>query len=97
MRYNRISDTDIKVSEISLGCWTLGGLNWEQGTISSGWAPVDEKEAISAIHYALEKGVNHFDNADVYGNGHAERLLGKALQGRSEAASGCAFCCFCFN
>lgn len=79
MKKNRIGKTDIYVSEIGLGCWTLGGLNWEDDKFSSGWAPVDEKEAIEAIHYAIEKGVNHFDNADVYGNGKAERLLAKAI------------------
>lgn len=84
MKYNCISDTNIKISEISLGCWTLGGLNWEHKTISSGWAPVNKTEALKAIDFAIDKGVNHFDNADVYGNGKAEKLLGKALKKRSE-------------
>lgn len=79
MKYNRIGKTDISVSEIGLGCWTLGGLNWEDGKFSSGWAPVKENKAIEAIHYAIEQGVNHFDNADVYGNGQAESLLAKAI------------------
>lgn len=83
MKYNKIGLTDISISEISLGCWALGGLNWENGNISSGWTPVIESEAIDAIHYALDKGVNHFDNADVYGNGKAERLLAKALNSSS--------------
>lgn len=78
MKYRRIGKTDIEVSEISLGCWTLGGLNWVNG-VPNGWADVDEKEVKEAIDYALDMGVNHFDNADVYGNGKAERLLAKAL------------------
>jgi len=82
MEYRKVGKTDIKVSEISLGCWTLGGLNWVDGR-PNGWANVDEGEAIKAIHYALDQGVNHFDNADVYGNGRAERMLAKALGSRT--------------
>jgi myo-inositol catabolism protein IolS len=78
MKYRKIGKSDIEISEISLGCWTMGGLNWQNGT-SIGWANVDENEIIEAIHYALDKGVNHFDNADVYGNGRAERMLSKIL------------------
>lgn len=82
MEYRRLGKSDIQVSAISLGCWTLGGLNWVNG-IPNGWADVDESEAQAAIHYALDQGVNHFDNADVYGNGRAERLLARALGNRS--------------
>ncbi len=82
MKYRKIGKTDLEVSEISLGCWTLGGLNWVNG-IPNGWPDVDEKEVIDAINYAIDKGVNHFDNADVYGNGRAERLLAKALGNKS--------------
>ncbi len=78
MKYRKLGTTDLEVSEISLGCWTLGGLNWVNGE-PNGWANVDEKDAIDAINYGIEKGVNHFDNADVYGNGRAERMLAKAL------------------
>jgi myo-inositol catabolism protein IolS len=84
MEYRRLGESDVKVSEISLGCWTLGGLNWVDG-IPNGWADVDEDEATSAIHTAIDNGVNHFDNADVYGNGRAERLLAKALGDRRAA------------
>ncbi|MBI3018985.1 MAG: aldo/keto reductase, partial [Deltaproteobacteria bacterium] len=83
MRYRTLGTSDLKVSEISLGCWTLGGLNWVEDH-SAGWAPIDEKEATRAIHFAIERGVNHFDNADVYGNGRSERLLAKALGAKSK-------------
>lgn len=83
MNKRQLGKTDLHVSEISLGCWTLGGPNWAQGR-SIGWADIEENEAIDAIHRAIDLGVNHFDNADVYGNGKAERLLAKALKGRSE-------------
>lgn len=78
MRMRKLGKSDIEVSEISLGCWTMGGLNWVNGN-ANGWADVDEAEVRRAVHYALEKGVNHFDNADVYGNGKAERMLNRVL------------------
>lgn len=78
MRYRTLGKSGIRVSEVSLGCWTLGGPNWANGT-PNGWAEVDEAEVKLALDHALERGVNHFDNADVYGNGRAERLLGRLL------------------
>jgi aryl-alcohol dehydrogenase-like predicted oxidoreductase len=78
MKQREIGNTGIKVSEISLGCWTLGGLNWVNG-VPNGWANVDEKEVAAAVELGLEKGVNHFDNADVYGNGKAEQMLARVL------------------
>ncbi|MFH0733066.1 MAG: aldo/keto reductase [bacterium] len=78
MKYRKLGKSDLVVSEISLGCWTLGGKNWANGQ-SVGWADVNEEEAAKAVYYALDNGVNHFDNADVYGNGKAERMLAKIL------------------
>jgi len=83
MEYRTIANTDVKVSAVSLGCWTLGGLEYNQGRMI-GWHPVDEQEAVDAIQYAVDQGVNHFDNADVYGSGRAERMLGRALEGVSK-------------
>ena len=82
MRYRKLGKSDLEVSEISLGCWTMGGLNWVNGQ-PNGWASVDEKEITEAINYAIDNGVNHFDNADVYGNGRAERMLGRILGNRT--------------
>jgi len=83
MQYRKLVKSDIEVSEISLGCWTMGGLNWVDG-MPNGWANVDEKEISEAINYAIDKGVNHFDNADVYGNGRAERMLARILGSRTK-------------
>jgi len=52
----------------------MGGLNWVNGN-ANGWANVDEGEIADAIKAGIDAGVNHFDNADVYGNGRAERML----------------------
>ncbi len=47
-----------------------------------GWGEVDDNESIRAIHAALDLGINFFDTANVYGAGHSERILGRALAGR---------------
>ncbi len=83
MKYRKLGKTDVSVSEISLGCWTMGGLNWVNG-VPNGWANVDEKEIKEAVDYAIDHGVNHFDNADVYGNGRAERMLARILGKRTK-------------
>ena len=82
MKYRKLGKSDVSVSEISLGCWTMGGLNWVNGT-PNGWANVNESEVAEAINYAIDHGVNHFDNADVYGNGRAERMLARILGKRT--------------
>jgi aryl-alcohol dehydrogenase-like predicted oxidoreductase len=79
MKYRTLGKTDVKVSEVSFGCWTMGGLNWVNGS-PNGWANVNEDEITAAIKTGLDAGVNHFDNADVYGNGKAERMLNRVLK-----------------
>lgn len=78
MKYRPLGSTNVKVSEISFGCWTMGGLNFVNGT-PNGWANVDEDEITKGIKAAIDAGVNHFDNADVYGNGRAERMLARVF------------------
>ncbi len=78
MNYRPLGTSDVQVSEISFGCWTMGGLNWVNGS-PNGWANVDEDEIAAGIKTAVDAGVNHFDNADVYGNGRAERMLARVL------------------
>ena len=79
MEYRSLGKSDVKVSEMSLGCWTMGGLNFI-GNKATGWANVDEEEISQAIKLAVDNGVNHFDNADVYGNGRAEQMLARILR-----------------
>ncbi len=79
MNTRELGRSGVKVSEISLGCWTMGGLNWVNGN-ANGWANVDEDEIDAAIKVGIDAGVNHFDNADVYGNGKAEQMLFRVLK-----------------
>jgi myo-inositol catabolism protein IolS len=79
MKTRKLGNSDIAVSEISLGCWTMGGLNFVDG-VPNGWANVDEGEITRAVKTAIDAGVNHFDNADVYGNGRAERMLARVFK-----------------
>lgn len=78
MEYRVLGNTGLRVSEVSLGCWTVGGLNFVRD-ISAGWQGADDDESLAAMMRGYELGVNHFDTADVYGNGHSERLLGAFL------------------
>ena len=73
----------IEVSGIGLGCWAIGGPFWKSGQ-PVGWSAVDDGESVKAIHRAIELGVNFFDTADVYGCGHSEKILGKALAGKRD-------------
>lgn len=74
MQYRELGRTGWKVSTISFGAWAIG----------STWGSVDDKESMAALHKALDCGVNFFDTADVYGDGHSERLLAGLRKERSE-------------
>jgi aryl-alcohol dehydrogenase-like predicted oxidoreductase len=65
----------LSVSEIGLGLWAVAG---------SEWGPADDEATLEAIEAALDAGVTFFDTADVYGDGHSEELLGRAMTGRRD-------------
>ncbi len=71
----------IEVSSMGLGCWAVGGLFWRNGE-PVGWGQVNDDESFRAIHKAIDLGITFFDTAAVYGCGHSERILGKALADR---------------
>ena len=79
----RLGRSGIQISAMGLGCWAIGGPFWS-GDSAVGWGEVDDDESIRAIHCALDLGVNFFDTADVYGTGHSERVLGRALAGHRD-------------
>ncbi len=70
MKYRRLGQSDVTVSEVGFGVWTLT-TGW--------WGRFDEAEVTRLLRLALDLGVTFFDNADVYGNGEAESLMGRAL------------------
>lgn len=72
MNYRSIGNTDLKVSELSFGTWAIGGA----------WGKTNDEESLKALDYAIGNGVNFFDTADVYGDGHSEELLAKATKGK---------------
>ncbi|RZL38561.1 MAG: aldo/keto reductase [Rubrivivax sp.] len=65
MIYRPLGRTGLNVSAIGFGAWAIGGT----------WGDTDDTAALAALHRALDRGVNFFDTADVYGDGHSERLL----------------------
>ncbi len=72
----------IEVSAVGMGCWGLSGPYYRDDGHASGWGSVDDDESVRTIHLALELGVTLLDTADVYGTGHSERVVGRAIEGR---------------
>ena len=79
MKYREFGKTSLKVSEIGMGCWAIGG-----NEFGNSYGPTDDAKSIMAIKKAVELGCNFFDTADVYGQGHSEELLGMALKKTTE-------------
>jgi aryl-alcohol dehydrogenase-like predicted oxidoreductase len=74
LQYRELGRTGWKVSTISFGAWAIGGT----------WGAVDDGESMAALHRALDRGVNFFDTADVYGDGHSEQLLARLRKERRD-------------
>ena len=73
MQYRMLGRTGFRVSTVSFGAWAIGGT----------WGDVDDEESLRALHHAVDRGVNFFDTADVYGDGRSERLLGRLRRERA--------------
>jgi aryl-alcohol dehydrogenase-like predicted oxidoreductase len=73
-----LGKSDLHLTPIGYGAWAIGGGNWEFG-----WGSQDEGEAIAAIERALDDGLNWIDTAAVYGLGHSEEVVGKAIKDRA--------------
>jgi aryl-alcohol dehydrogenase-like predicted oxidoreductase len=74
MDYRPLGRTGYNVSTISFGAWAIGGT----------WGPVEDDDSLKALHRAVDLGVNFFDTADVYGDGHSEKLLARLRRERRE-------------
>lgn len=79
MKTKQLGNTDLHLTRIGLGTWAIGGGNWKFA-----WGPQDDGDSIRAIHRALDLGINWIDTAPVYGLGHCEEVVGKALEGTSK-------------
>ena len=71
--------SDLQLTPIGYGAWAIGGGNWEYG-----WGPQDDDDSLRTIEHALDSGINWIDTAAIYGLGHSEEIVGKALRGRAQ-------------
>jgi aryl-alcohol dehydrogenase-like predicted oxidoreductase len=79
MRTRKLGTTDLNFSVIGFGTWAMGGTGWKYS-----WGPQDDSLSIRAIHRAIDAGINWIDTAAVYGLGHSEEVVGRALKGMRE-------------
>jgi aryl-alcohol dehydrogenase-like predicted oxidoreductase len=79
MQTRRLGTTELSITPLGFGSWAVGGGGWQFG-----WGSQDDGESIAAINRALDLGINWIDTAAVYGLGHSEEIVAKALKGRSE-------------
>jgi aryl-alcohol dehydrogenase-like predicted oxidoreductase len=77
MHRKRLGTSDLDLSPIGIGAWAMGGGGW-----AFAWGPQDDQQSIAAIHAALDRGVNWIDTAAVYGLGHSEEVVARAVAGR---------------
>jgi aryl-alcohol dehydrogenase-like predicted oxidoreductase len=73
-----LGNSDLHLSPIGFGAWAIGGGDWAYA-----WGPQDDNESIAAIHRALDLGINWIDTAAIYGLGHSEEVVGRALKSAS--------------
>ncbi len=79
MHTRPFGNSDMEITPVGLGTWALGGGGWEFG-----WGPQDDEQSIATIHRALDLGINWIDTAAVYGLGHSEEIVGRAIKERAE-------------
>jgi len=76
MERRRLGNSDLQITSLGVGAWAMGGSGW-----GFSWGPQDDRDSIAAIHKALESGINWIDTAAVYGLGHSEEVVARALEG----------------
>jgi aryl-alcohol dehydrogenase-like predicted oxidoreductase len=76
MKISQLGTSDMWLTPIGFGAWAVGGGNWAMS-----WGPQDDNDSIAAIHKAIDLGVNWIDTAAIYGLGHSEEVVGKAVKG----------------
>ena len=79
MQTKQLGKSDLYITPVGVGAWAMGGGGWKFG-----WGGQEDQDSIAAIHRALDLGVNWIDTAAVYGLGHSEEIVGRAIKGLSE-------------
>ncbi len=90
MQTKQLGNTDLQLTRIGLGTWAMGGSDWAYS-----WGPQDDQQSLEAIYRGLDLGINWIDTAAVYGLGHAEEIVGRAVRGmrsRPVIATKCERC-----
>ena len=80
----KLGRSGIEISAMGLGCWAVGGEFFREGK-ALGWGKVDDAESIRAIQTGIDLGITFFDTANVYGCGHSENILAKAIEGKRDS------------
>ncbi len=75
MQTRKLGNSDLMITPVGFGAWAIGGGDW-----AFAWGAQEESDSIAAIHRALELGVNWIDTAAVYGFGHSEKVVARALK-----------------
>ena len=78
MQLHKLGNSDMQITPIGLGAWAIGGADW-----LFAWGDQDDNESIAAIHAGLDSGINWIDTAAVYGLGHSEEIVARALAATS--------------
>ncbi len=78
MELRQLGQSDLRITPVGFGTWAIGGSGWRFS-----WGPTDDQESVSALHRALDLGINWIDTAAVYGLGHSEEIVARALAGRA--------------
>src|SRR5213082_3557617 len=76
MNTRQLGNSDLYITPIGFGAWAIGGSSWEFA-----WGAQDDRDSIAAIREALDAGINWIDTAAVYGLGHSEEVVARALEG----------------
>jgi aryl-alcohol dehydrogenase-like predicted oxidoreductase len=71
-----LGTTDMTITTVGFGAWAVGGGDW-----AFGWGPQEDEQSIATIRHAIERGINWIDTAAVYGLGHSEEVVRRALEG----------------
>ncbi|MEO6871962.1 MAG: aldo/keto reductase, partial [Chthoniobacterales bacterium] len=75
MTKRTLGNSDLSITPIGFGAWAIGGGDWQFG-----WGEQDDRDSLAAIHRALELGINWIDTAAIYGLGHSEEVVARALE-----------------